>query len=40
MCVYINTEYWSEYSFKSIGIVTECISDHNDTNKHNDCRND
>ena len=24
---------------KSIGIVTECISDHNDINKHNNCLN-
>ena len=24
---------------KSFGIVTECISDHNDTNKHSNCLN-
>ena len=27
------------YSLKSVGIVTECISDHNDTNKRNNCLN-
>ena len=25
------------YSLKSVGIVTECINDHNDTNKCNNC---
>ena len=25
------------YLLKSIAIVTECISDYNDTNKHNNC---
>ena len=27
------------YSFKSVAIVTECINDHNDTNKRNNCLN-
>ena len=27
------------YSLKIVGIVTECISNHNDTNKHNNCLN-
>ena len=27
------------YSQKSVGIVTDCISDHNDTNKSNNCFN-
>ena len=26
-------------SLKSVGIVIECISDHNDTNKRNNCLN-
>ena len=25
------------YSLKGVGIVTECISDHNNTNKRNNC---
>ena len=25
------------YSLKSVGIVTECIGDYNDTNKRNNC---
>ena len=27
------------YLLKSVGIVTECISNHNDTNKRNNCLN-
>ena len=27
------------YSLKSVIIVTECISDRNETNKHNNCQN-
>ena len=29
----------SLYSLKSVVIVTECISDHNDTSKRNNCLN-
>ena len=30
--------FWCKvYSLKSVGIVTECIGDHNDTNKRNNC---
>ena len=25
--------------FKSVAILTECVSDHDDTNKHNNCLN-
>ena len=27
----------SNFSLKSVGIVTECISNHNETIKHNNC---
>ena len=27
------------YSLKSVIIVSECISDRNETNKHNNCQN-
>ena len=30
---------YSLYSLKSVVIVTECISDHNDTSKRNNCLN-
>ena len=32
-CIILTKVFW----LKSITIVTECISDHNDTNKHNNC---
>ena len=32
-------EFLLVYSLKSVGIVTECISNYNDTNKWNDCLN-
>ena len=34
-CIVLTIAYWQ----KSVGIVTECISDHNDTSKRNNSLN-
>ena len=39
-CKQKNASICIVYSRKSVGIVTECISNYNDTSKHHNCRND